>query len=42
MGSLERMNQHPSWYLHLFERDLLVAMLSWKNVIFELIDPDLV
>jgi hypothetical protein len=37
-----RLNQHPRWYLHLFERGLLVAILSSKNIRFELRDPDLV
>jgi hypothetical protein len=30
------------WYLDLFERGLLVAILSPKNVRFQLGDPDLV
>jgi hypothetical protein len=36
-------NQHPHWYLHLFERGLLlVSILCPKIVRFELSEPDLV
>jgi hypothetical protein len=35
-------NQHPHWYLHLFQWGLSVVMFSPKNVGFELRDPDLV
>jgi hypothetical protein len=35
-------NQHPHRYLHLFERGILVTVLSWINIRFELRDPDLV
>jgi hypothetical protein len=31
----------PHWYLDLFDQRLLVAILSPKNVRFELKDPDL-
>jgi len=34
--------EHPSGYLYLFYEALLVAILSPKNVRFELRDPDLV
>jgi len=37
-----RVNQHPCWYLDLFEWGLSVAILRPKNVKSELRHPDLV
>jgi len=39
-AAMARVNQHPHWYLDLFEWGLLVEILSSKSDRFELIDPD--
>jgi hypothetical protein len=35
--SMARVNWHPHWYLYLFERGLVVAILSPKNVLVTMI-----
>jgi hypothetical protein len=37
-----RVNLLPHWYLHLFEGDLLVTILSPKDLRFELRDSNMV